>query len=328
MTTTKQINPFACGWFQVDYSDRLRRGEVRPFRAFDREFVLWRDEDGNAHLMDAFCRHLGTHLGHGGRVKGNRIQCPFHGWCFDGSGACAEIPYSPEARLENRGLGSLPLVERNGLLFAWWHPQGEAPEYSLPVIDECQDSQWSRYYRHAWTVPTVWYEIQENIVDSTHFHYLHGVDSLAEVKRCDGEGPILDVDIHHQFKTPDGVCPGFIQTTLYGPYFALVRFRIGDLAEILFIDGITVRGERELELNFSLMARLSGVQSPDMSLELVNEAIRQVSEDVPIWRHKARWERPSLAAGDGPIMKFRRWAAQFTPITEKTTANPLELTHV
>ena len=148
------------------------------------------------------------------------------------------------------------------------------------------------------------------------------------MKRCDGEGPILDVDIHHQFKTPDGVCPGFIQTTLYGPYFALVRFRIGDLAEILFIDGITVRGERELELNFSLMARLSGVKSPDMSLELVNEAIRQVSEDVPIWRHKARWERPSLAAGDGPIMKFRRWAAQFTPITEKTTANPLELTHV
>ena len=87
MTTTKQINPFACGWFQVDYSDQLRRGEVRPFRAFDQEFVLWRDEDGNAHLMDAFCRHLGTHLGHGGRVKGNRIQCPFHGWCFDASGA-------------------------------------------------------------------------------------------------------------------------------------------------------------------------------------------------------------------------------------------------
>ena len=58
MTVKTKIDPFACGWFQVDYSDELRRGEVRPFRAFDREFVLWRDEEGHAHLMDAFCRHL------------------------------------------------------------------------------------------------------------------------------------------------------------------------------------------------------------------------------------------------------------------------------
>ena len=111
--------------------------------------------------MDAFCG-IGT-VGHGGRVKGNRIKCPFHGWCFDGSGM-REVPYSPEARLENRGLGSLPPVG----VTACSSPGGtqESTEYSLPVIDECQDSQWSRYYRHAWTVPTVWYEIQENIVDN------------------------------------------------------------------------------------------------------------------------------------------------------------------
>ncbi|KYZ85694.1 hypothetical protein A3Q32_05685 [Alcanivorax sp. KX64203] len=327
MTNSARINPFACGWFQVEYSDRLKPGEVRPFRAFDREFVLWRDEEGRAHLMDAYCRHLGTHLGHGGRVKGSALQCPFHGWCFDGDGDCVEIPYSPDARLSHRGLRSLPLVERHGLLFAWWHPENQAPDYQLPDLPEYRDPQWSRYHRHVWNVPTVWYEIQENIVDSTHFHYLHGVNSLAEVKRCENQGTVLDVDIHHRFNTPAGVVPGFIQTTLHGPYLALVRFRVGDLAEILFIDGITVRGAREVDLNFSLMARLEGIRSPDMSLELVQEAIRQVSEDVPIWRHKARWERPSLAAGDGPIMKFRRWATQFSPLPA-SHHEKLELTHV
>lgn len=48
-----------------------------------------------------------------------------------------------------------------------------------------------------------------------------------------------------------------------------------------------------------------------MSLELINEAIRQVSEDVPIWNHKAHRAQPSLAPGDGPVMSFRRWARQF-----------------
>lgn len=41
------------------------------------------------------------------------------------------------------------------------------------------------------------------------------------------------------------------------------------------------------------------------------EAIRQIDEDVPIWEHKLHRTQPSLAPGDGPIMKFRRWARQF-----------------
>ncbi|MFX6011088.1 hypothetical protein ABTE87_20580, partial [Acinetobacter baumannii] len=78
-----------------------------------------------------------------------------------------------------------------------------------------------------------------------------------------------------------------------------------------FVDAITPREANEVELRFSLMARLSGIEAPDMSLELVNEAIRQVGQDVPIWNHKAHRPRPSLARGDGPVMKFREWARQF-----------------
>ena len=45
---------------------------------------------------------------------------------------------------------------------------------------------------------------------------------------------------------------------------------------------------------------------------LVEEVVKQVGEDVPIWNHKAHRPSPSLAPGDGPIMKFRRWAEQFS----------------
>ena len=46
-------------------------------------------------IVDAYCPHLGANLGVGGRVHGNCIECPFHGWQFDGeSGQCVKIPYA------------------------------------------------------------------------------------------------------------------------------------------------------------------------------------------------------------------------------------------
>ncbi|KEZ76477.1 Rieske (2Fe-2S) domain-containing protein [Salinisphaera hydrothermalis C41B8] len=80
---------------------------------------------------------------------------------------------------------------------------------------------------------------------------------------------------------------------------------------MVFIDAVTPIDPGNVAVTFSLTARLTDIQDPDMSLELVEEGVRQVSEDVPIWSHKTRWDRPSLARGDGPIMKFRRWADQF-----------------
>ena len=46
-------------------------------------------------IVDAYCPHLGANLGVGGRVQGNCIECPFHGWQFDGeTGQCVNIPYA------------------------------------------------------------------------------------------------------------------------------------------------------------------------------------------------------------------------------------------
>ena len=54
----------------------------------------WRDEDGAAHVMDAYCPHMGAHLAVGGCVKGTRIVCPFHQWAFDAEGRNVDIPYA------------------------------------------------------------------------------------------------------------------------------------------------------------------------------------------------------------------------------------------
>lgn len=308
-------DPFGYGWYQVGYDDELEKGDVRPFRAFGRDFVLWRGDDGGPHLMDAHCPHLGTHLGHGGRVQGAAIRCPFHGWTFDGSGACTAIPYAGGAALDGRRIAVWPVVERHGLLMAWWHADGAAPNFAISPMAEYGQPEWSSYHRHRWSIRSVWQEIQENLVDSAHLHYLHGVAGFPQVDKFAPHGPLLDIRMSQDFMTPRGLTPGFVETRLQGPYVAAIRFKIGELAEILFTAAVTPIEAEQVELQLSLMARLAGPGIPEMSRALVEEVVKQVGEDVPIWNNKAHWPSPSLAPGDGPIMKFRRWTEQFASAT-------------
>ena len=96
--------PIPFGWFGVGYSDELAVGEVRAVHYFARDLVLFRNDEGEVGLLDAYCPHLGAHLGHGGTVEGNSIRCPFHAWAFRPNGFCSSIPYAkafpPRAKRE------------------------------------------------------------------------------------------------------------------------------------------------------------------------------------------------------------------------------------
>ena len=82
------------GWFVIGVSTELASGDVRPIRYFARDLVLYRTSDGVAHVLDAFCPHLGAHLGHGGCLEDDKLVCPFPAWKFATDGSIAEIPYA------------------------------------------------------------------------------------------------------------------------------------------------------------------------------------------------------------------------------------------
>jgi nitrite reductase/ring-hydroxylating ferredoxin subunit len=84
------------GWFMVGWSPELPVGEVRPLRYFGEDLVAYRDESGELHVLEGHCKHLGAHVGHGGTVVGDCVQCPFHGWRWGPDGTNRYIPYQPE----------------------------------------------------------------------------------------------------------------------------------------------------------------------------------------------------------------------------------------
>src|SRR6266540_2708931 len=83
----------ARGWYQIGWSDEFQIGQVVPLHYFDRDLIAYRGESGELTVLDAFCLHLGAHLGYGGTVEGDSVRCPFHGWLWASNGANVEIPY-------------------------------------------------------------------------------------------------------------------------------------------------------------------------------------------------------------------------------------------
>jgi nitrite reductase/ring-hydroxylating ferredoxin subunit len=303
--------PIPYGWFQVGYPTDVAPGDVKPLYYFGRDLVLWRDDDGHAHLNDAFCPHLGAHLGHGGNVSNCQLVCPFHGWKFDGDGVNSEIPYSERTNKKAK-IRSYPLVETNGLTMAWYHPTDEAPMWELPELEQfAGGDDWAPMTTRDYIVHAHWQEMAENAVDSAHFRYVHNTDEVPEIEEYIQDGPKASMRSIQRFPTPRGVVDGRIDVDNYGPGFGLTRFS-GIVDTALMGCNTPIDGEScHLRFNFTVKSLGDAGSTTSVGEAFVQEVHRQVTEDIPIWENKAHIVRPALADTDGPYMKFRKWAGQF-----------------
>jgi len=90
--------PVPVGWYFIDYSDNLKAGEMRLINLFDQEWVLFRTESGQkVGVTDPYCPHLGAHIGHHGKVHGDCVQCPYHGWTYGTDAVSTSTADNPNA---------------------------------------------------------------------------------------------------------------------------------------------------------------------------------------------------------------------------------------
>jgi phenylpropionate dioxygenase-like ring-hydroxylating dioxygenase large terminal subunit len=157
------------------------------------DFVLFRDGDGAAHCLSNTCIHRGGSLG-GGKIKGDCVQCPYHGWEFDGAGICRRIPsLGPAAKIPGRArVDAYPVQERYGIVFAFL---GDLPEEQRPPIMEIPE-----YGQPGWRVTTqdrrarVDYQRQvENGLDPAHNEFVHPTHGFSG-GRDDYRVPELRID--------------------------------------------------------------------------------------------------------------------------------------
>ena len=317
------------GWYMIGWSLQFPAGEVRPLRYFGEDLVGYRGEDGVLHVLDAHCPHLGAHIGHGGRVIGDCVECPFHGWGWGPDGVNRYIPYEDRPNRSKR-LRVWSIREQHGCVFMWQQPQGGAPRWELPDIfatfpDQPQDP--AGYYRPYPELSTR-YEREpvhpqlpaENAPDSIHFEYVHRATvtpKLLNWEIVDQEWRFLTGWPDGRSEDPDAMSLR-IHSVLFGLGGAMSVFE--GTANYRLVFATTPVEDGCSDMFYSIWwPRLAGDESevppPDLQQYVEREFLIALADDLEIWRYQDYVEHPALARQDArPYGALRRWAQQFYEI--------------
>ncbi len=231
---------FATGWYQIGYSDEIKSGEVKSAKWLNQDLVIFRTESGELSALDAFCPHMGAHLGHpgefGGRVCGETIQCPWHGWEWNTDGTIHKIPYMEDHSV-NAKLDAKHVREIDGIIMMWYDHAGASPTYEWPGLPFIGDK--ADYYPIDSTVDGP-HRVKpqfpmENSADPHHFPYVHGSGVDAEFTDYIVDGAFCTNKMFMTFGagkettwlTPDGPVDGEIDNFFWGASLGIARFNIG-----------------------------------------------------------------------------------------------------
>ncbi len=159
-------------WYPAEESEKLGETPL-TVQMLGLKFVLWRDQDGRARCISNTCTHRGGSLGDGQRV-GDCMQCPYHGWLFNGDGDCERIPsLGPLEKIPQRArIDAYPVEERYGLIFVFLGDLPEAERPTIMPIEEYGQPGWRTLrMRYRWKANYV--RLVENQSDPSHVEYVH-----------------------------------------------------------------------------------------------------------------------------------------------------------
>ena len=177
-------------WQPVAIASDLKHGDIKSFVLLNTDVVIARLSTGLL-AAENICPHKGMKLSLGA-VCDDRLQCAYHGWQFDQSGNCLNIPSlvnPPPNILKISRLKKFPVQERYGMI---WVQLEESASNKLPDIPEFEDPAWT----YVIAPPTVFAcgfrrEI-ENFLDMTHFAFAH---SSTLGKAADPVVPRMDISV-------------------------------------------------------------------------------------------------------------------------------------
>jgi len=310
------------GWFQVAWSADIAEGATVPLHYFGRDLVAFRQLDGSAHVLDAQCQHLGASLAHGGCVVDDGIQCPFHGWVWDGHGRNVRIPYE---KRPNRGrrVRSYPVAEKNDSIYIWHDAGGCEPRWEAPdafkvlgehvssrgfyPFDEGCRTRFEKVKVH----PQV---IAENAVDPHHFKFVHKTPISPTVLRESRDDSTWSAKVGFGRRWSEGTDrPGDTLNTIEIYWSGIGVSFNGEHTR----DGIRVISICPTPVDDTRSDIFSSYwisdDSEDFSGRLA-EAKLALPDDIRIWEHQTYMELPALAPSEAEgFMALRAWAGGFYP---------------
>jgi phenylpropionate dioxygenase-like ring-hydroxylating dioxygenase large terminal subunit len=237
-------------WFVVASSEELRDKPL-PVQLQGVPFVLFRDGQGRAAALLDRCPHRNVPLSLG-RVHLGQLECPYHGWRFDGAGRCRFVPsLCGEQEGKARRASSLATLEQDG--FVWVYSTPDVTPTTTPYRFRMLGQPGYDHVRQVVSAEASLYSTTENALDVPHTAFLHrglfrsesrGITITAVVRR---QGDRVEAEYIGEPRPPGlvgrllspsgGMVEHFDRFLL--PSIAEVEYRIGSENHILVASAMT-----------------------------------------------------------------------------------------
>jgi phenylpropionate dioxygenase-like ring-hydroxylating dioxygenase large terminal subunit len=290
-------------WQPVANSADLPPGRLLGYTLLDTPLLLARFADGRLLAADPACPHKGANLTTG-CIRDGELVCPYHGWRFDGAGACLSIPSLVDANADKLALSHLrtyAVQERYG--FVWVKldsvPLADGKPHELPQVPEFENAKWSYVMGPPTPFTAGWRREVENFVDMTHFAFTH---SGTLGKAADYRVPPMDIQL-----LPDGGFqmdapfpalntphepPGKLQSAHHRrqrchlPNFTTVRqsFADGDERVLVHIPSPNTRGSCTVFWSLAISPGFKGpapAAQMEFAIKVLDEDRRMVGAQIP-----------------------------------------------
>jgi 3-ketosteroid 9alpha-monooxygenase subunit A len=320
---------FATGWYQIGYSDQYPNGTAQTATWLNEELVIFRTESGDLGVLDAYCRHMGAHLGHpgkfGGCVKGEAIQCPWHGWEWNTRGENVRIPYLDS--VSKVRIDAKSVIEVDGLVMLWYDYKRRAPSYEWPGLP--YKGKRDGYYPIDWKIVgpcriKPQYPI-ENSADLHHFPFVHGSALSATFSDYVREGACISNIMTLLFGggkektwlTPNGPVIGEIYNYFYGASLGVCRFEIEGRYCVHMTNVTPI--DHEQSMFFSTIAHNkepgdTGNVPTGVARQMIDAQHLQIKNDFHIWENQKYLVKPLFMGGEElRYADLRRWLDTFYP---------------
>ncbi|KAG0217994.1 hypothetical protein BGX33_008855 [Mortierella sp. NVP41] len=330
--------PFPNGWYKLARSGDVKPGQVISVNGLGRSFAVFRGEtDGEAHVLDAMCPHLGANIAIGGVVEGDGVRCPFHGWKFDGTGHCIDIPYA-------KSIPNMAKTKRwthrefAGIIVVWYDAEEREPMYE-PVPFPLAEGTFQRVGYRRGTLPMHIQDFAENASDWMHFSLLHDTLSIPILDRffyikhrteCNYDpetNPFNFVfndypTVHSIFSDkPIEAAKAVAQVEFTGPG-GLVYFRFfTPKGQVVIVKSFLPVGEKGLQLTMEDEAYAEKSVPWLAARHVIREANKAFDDDIFVWRHKTYKHKPLFVKEDASVKQFRDYYKKFYSPNSRTYAH-------
>lgn len=158
-------------WYVAALSPAVTRAPIKRVMLGD-PVVLYRTEAGAATVLSDVCPHRFAPL-HKGKLKGDCIECPYHGLQFDPAGACTFNPHGDHKIPKAARIRAYSVVERDGIVWAWTGDSALADPSQVPDFAEFFEHDRLTVIGGDFVVNANFELVIDNLMDLSHAPFLH-----------------------------------------------------------------------------------------------------------------------------------------------------------